>query len=93
MMIPPAYEVVQGHPDYDYILAAWLADGRPDSIELLQDDCAYRAFNRETTVSFSLLAYSPGATTPDRSSPISGYGLAMGVVQRTWNGPRQLPKD
>lgn len=93
-MSTPTPEIRPGDAEYADLYIRWLADGQPDMLEILREDRAYRALRiNDDYVVFSLAAYQEGATTLDRSSPISGYGLAMGVVQRSWNGPRQLPKS
>lgn len=91
-MSTPALELRPGDLGYDAVYARWVLDGRPDMIESMRDDCAYRVIRHDDTVVFALAAYLAGVTTLDRSSPISGYGLAMGTWQRSWNGVRQLPK-
>lgn len=98
MAAVPTKELLPGSgQEYDDVLAKWIKDGRPDTIESMKDGWMRRAvFPDGGQQPTFLLVTSTKGSTDDADGPqsLAGYGLTMATRQSSFGARRRaLPQE
>jgi len=80
---------------YAAVFNSWVAQGRARYVEMQAEGWLREALFPDggDNPTFVLVCSSPGTSTADLSSGITGYGRVMATVQRSRPPRGSLPKD